>query len=301
MRMRGTALGVLGCCFGACGGDGLSREGSVRVELRAEQTVVDGLRQGDGSGQVADYAVRYDKYIVAVGDLFLARGERERHDEQVFLVDLKRVGSEGVELSQLDNLASGQWSEFSYATPVASSSAARLAGVSEQDAARMAEEGWTYWIEGVVERSEAEGGPVRFVIQVDAPTRYTECGLNGELGLSVVEGQTTSAIVSLHGDHLWFTGFNLGSEASIERRAGYLVALDEDGDGAVSTQDLARADALEFLAGYDFAGAPGGTERPIDSVLDYVRAQLSTQGHFMGEGECLWQVGDAVGGHDHDP
>jgi hypothetical protein len=94
----------------------------------------------------------------------------------------------------------------------------------------------------------------------------------------------------------WFNSFPTGSEASIERRAAWILEADADGDGRVSTEDLVALDATEVFTtqlGYSLDGAPDGIT--IDNALDFVRAQLATQGHFKGEGECIWQFDGATG------
>ena len=59
---------------------------------------------------------------------------------------------------------------------------------------------------------------------------------------------------------------------------------------AISPADLAELDERYNL------DAPFEDLLPLDDLWTYVRAQLRTQGHFEGEGEC------ALGGraHDHD-
>jgi hypothetical protein len=277
----------------------------VRVQLEAETTIVDGLDVGPGAADSQDYAVRYTKYLVAIGHVRLARsqGGDAFEDDQVYLADLTTVGSEGAELVLFEDVPSGQWDEFSYETPAASEGALRVGNVSQADADAMVENGWTYWIEGVVERPDTQGGPVAFVIQTDVETLYTDCQVNNEPGLGVAEGRTSTAQITLHGDHLWFRAFPSASEGTIERRTAWIVAADTDGDGTVSTEDLATLDATEVFTsalGYDLGGGNFEGEFVIETALDFARAQLATQGHFRGEGECVWHFGGAEGDHDHD-
>lgn len=297
-----TAVGasVLALMAAACGDGADHGHGSVRVQLEAESTIADGLEQGDDVHDARDYGVTYSKFLVAVGHITLGRDGQEVHDEHVYIADLKQVGTEGIELTVFEDLEAGQWHEFGYSTPAAGASAEPLQGVSDEDAQEMIEHGWTYWIEGTVHRPEDEGGPVDFTIQTDAETEFHDCRADGELGVAVPEDRTATAIISLHGDHLWFNGFNLGSEETIERRTGWIIEADLDEDGLVTTEELAQADASEVLAGYDLTGAPGGAEHPIETALDFARAQLATQGHFKGEGECVWSFGGEEGEHEHE-
>lgn len=284
----------------SCTEDG-GGEGSVRISLRAEETITAGLSTGSGVENTKDYAVSYSKFIVAVGHVQLGRARGgEVESEVVHIVDLKRVGEQGVEIAKFESLRAGEWDEFAFETPAAARDAVALE-VDAEDAELMREQGWTYWIEGTVERPAASGGPVDFVIQTTVPTLFYDCERDGEFGLTVVADQTATGDITIHGDHIWFNSFPTGSEGSVERRAAWLPQADVDGDGKVSSEDLAKLDATQVFTtelGYSLDGAP--QEIPIESALDFVRAQLATQGHFRGEGECIWRYGEAAGGHQHD-
>jgi hypothetical protein len=291
LGMAGAAL-LTGCDENSARG-----EGRVRVNVHADETITLGLSPED----TKDYGVTYSKFIVAVGHVQLGRaGGGTLESPGVSLVDLTRVGAQGVQIAAFDGVPAGEWDAFAFETPAAAADA-DATEAEAQDAAEMREHGWTYWIEGTVKRPEAQGGPVDFVIQTAVATRFERCELDGEPGLTVVANLTATGDVTIHGDHLWFNSFPTGSEASIERRAAWLVQADVDGDGRVSTEDLAALDATEVFTtelGYSLDGAPDGLV--IDSALDFVRAQLATQGHFRGEGECIWHFDEASGDHGHE-
>lgn len=301
---RAIIVGVTGAVLlASCEESAARGEGRVRVNVRAEETITRGLSPGSAPEDTEDYGVSYSKFIVAVGHVQLGRAGGGKHESAgVSLVDLTRVGAEGVQIAAFDGVRAGEWDAFGFETPAADQDA-ETNEVDARDAAEMREHGWTYWIEGSVERPAAQGGAVDFVIQTAVPTRFEHCELDGEPGLTVLANLTATGDITIHGDHLWFNSFPTGSEASIERRAAWLVQADVDGDGHVATEDLAALDATEVFTtelGYSLDGAPDGLV--IDSALDFVRAQLATQGHFRGEGECIWHF-DAASGestHDHD-
>jgi hypothetical protein len=290
-----TMLGgcLLAAVLAGCGGEDGEGEGKVRVLLESEETIREGLDPGSEDENTRDHAVRYTKYLAVVGHVELARsGGGSAALDDVLVADMKQVGAEGVQLGVLDGLAAGEWDRFGFQTPAAAAGAKAGPGVSAADLATMIAEGWTYWIEGVVEGEERD---VKFVIQTDVPTTFESCELDGEPGVTVVEGSPQSATITLHGDHIFFNAFPTGSEGSIERRAAWVVAADADGDGNVSTEDLRALDASEVFTstlGYSLDGAP----IPIVNALDFVRAQLATQGHYKGEGECIWHFEGASGG-----
>ena len=286
---RTERLSFLLMLLAACGG-GEADAGTVRIELHAEDSITNGLSTGSDVENTKDYAVSYSKFIVTVGNLQLGQSTSGKHlqSETLSVVDLTRVGEQGVEIATFERVRAGQWDRFGFETATANKGV-RAIEVDPGDVEQMIEHGWTYWIEGRVERTPREGGPVDFVLQTAVPTLFDNCELDGEPGLTVVANQTATGDITIHGDHLWFNSFPTGSEGSVERRSAWLVQADTDGDGRVSTEDLAALDATEVFTtelGYSLDGAPPGIV--IDNALDFVRAQLATQGHFKGEGECIW-------------
>lgn len=286
MSIAKYALGALLLSTLGCGGDDGAGSGSLRVKVSAEDTISGGLSAGSGEEDTRDFGVTYTKYLVAIGRVKLARTDRgeSREDPQLYVADLRQVGVSGVDLVKLDGLSTGQWDQFGYETGTAAADTKVLPGVSAADAQEMVAKQLTYWIEGTVDRPEK---PVRFVLQVAAPTRFSSCESNAQQGVAVVEGGQSTSALTLHGDHLWFDSLPTGSEQTVMRRAAWLVQADSDGDGLVRTEDLAAVPAEQVFPstlGYNLSGS----DRPISTALDFVRAQLASQGHLDGEGECVW-------------
>jgi len=276
-----SLLGALGC-----GDEGEGGAGTLRIQLAAEASILAPISVGPGPEQMRDCAVSYSKFLVALGRVELAssRASERRRDERMFVADMKQVGEQGLELVQLTGLAAGQWDGFGFETPAAASTAQALGAVSPGDLAEMIEKGLTYWVEGSAACPERT---VSFSFQVAVPTLFYACESDGEPGVAVSGGATSTATITLHGDHLWFDSLPSASEGSVMRRAAWLLQVDADGDGKVSTADLAnvRAEAaFPSSLGYNLSGAT------IGSALDFVRAQLATQGHLNGEGECQWRA-----------
>jgi hypothetical protein len=86
---------------------------------------------------------------------------------------------------------------------------------------------------------------------------------------------------------LFFNGFPEAEESSVLRLAQWLADCDLDLDGRVTVDELGRIHPDELWEldpeRYQLGGSP---LTPLDTMLDYVTAQLKTQGHFQGEGEC---------------
>lgn len=270
-------------CVDAAGGSG-----QLRVVLAAEETIDDGLKAGPDPEDTKDFGVTYTKYLAVLGAVKVARTAPARAlaTTGVFIADMRQVGQQGVPLATFDHVQAGQWDQFGFATPAALPGYQTLAGATDADAQLMIEKQWTYWIEGTVNRP---GKPVSFVLQLAVPTVYTDCESNGQPGVSVSEGGVSTATITLHGDHLWFDSLVAGYESTVVRRTQWLVDADTDGDGKVVTEDLAKLPAetaFPSSKGYNLSGGA----IPIANALDFVRAQLATQGHFNGEGACQPQL-----------
>ncbi|MFO7563756.1 MAG: hypothetical protein R6X02_14015 [Enhygromyxa sp.] len=309
----------------ACTEDQAGR-GDLRVLIEAEDVIIDGLDPGEGVENIRDgWSVRFDQYIVAIGaiDVHLSSDDHvEAEADDLFVIDLSAISAAGESLWSLTDLQAGRW-EFSYATRGAGDGATRHANVSEDDFSLMAAEDLTYLIRGRIEQtdgkscppaslatppaealaegSNAAGDPcypapvVSFEIAAEAETRYGPCEVDEVPGFSVTAGSETSVAITIHGDHLFFNGFPEGGEGGVMRLAQWLADCDLDLDGTVTQAELeaiSPSDLVELDARYQLGGSP---ITPLATMWDYVRAQLKTQGHFQGEGECPI---DGVG-HEH--
>jgi hypothetical protein len=285
----------LGCVLLiACGGP----TGDVTVLVEGEDTITNGLDpEGGEEGIVDGWTVRFDRYLVAVGDVVIERTSEDVvvSDERVQIVDLRAIGASGAVLSELEALDAERWDSFTYRTPLPAD-ATRHESAVQADFDEMVANGWTYLIEGTLMNASGQscppGGACRdatelsFRLGVDAPARFGPCeSEDGLPGVTVTEGGTTVAI-TFHGDHMFFDRFPAGAEV-IERRAQWLADADTDADGAITRAELEAIEAGELFPSslYSLSGAP----LSIVTAWDYVRAQVTTQGHFQGEGECPWE------------
>lgn len=309
------AVACLGLLATGCGSDDTAGSGSLTVLLESEDVVVEGLEPGDGGENIADgWAVDFEKYVVAIGDIdvHLSTDESvEREAGEVFAVDLTAVPAGGLSLWSLEGLPEGRW-EFNYSTPGAGHGAERHESVEPADYEQMVESDWTYLIDGVLTQAGGESCPpaalatpqgesngntrggnecydapsVRFQFGASAETVFGPCEIDEVPGFAVPAGGSQTVAATLHGDHLFFNGFPEGDEGGITRLAQWLADCDLNLDGMVTQEELAAiapAQLPEIDDRYQLGGSP---ITPLDTMYDYVRAQLKTQGHFQGEGEC---------------
>lgn len=298
-----------------CSGD--AGRGDLRVLVEAEDVILDGLDPGEGVESIRDgWAVRFDQYIVALGPIGVSTNMSPWiTGDEVHVIDLTAIPAAGESLWTLSGLQEGRW-EFFYSTSSAliGDGALRHPTVSEDDFAWMDAEALTYLIRGTIEQaggkscppaslatppdgavadgSNAAGDPcyaapmVAFEIAANAATQFGPCEVDEVPGFGVTAGNETSVAITIHGDHLFFNGFPEGAEGGVMRLAQWLADCDLDLDGNVTRAELeaiSPSDLVEIDDRYQLGGSPLS---PLTNMWTYVRAQLKTQGHFQGEGEC---------------
>lgn len=285
------------CVVAGCGAG--TDHGEVTVLLQAEDTITLGLDAGSGRENIVDgWTVRFDKYLVAVGNVKLGRDVHhiEVHDPTRRVYDLTRIPQSDWQLTMLTGVEAKRYDFFGYEV-VGADVAERHESVTPPDYEAMVDHGASYLIEGFLTRDEEHIG---FRLVVPNATQYGPCELDGTPGVAVTGGGTTAVGITFHGDHLFFDSF--GSH-DVRRRASWLAEADLDASGHVDDEELAAirgADLAALLPGDRYA-LGGWTAFPIESAFDFLRAQLHTQGHYQGEGHCVWSVDGTRGGHDdHD-
>jgi hypothetical protein len=275
--------------------------GDLTLVLQAEDTITGGLEPGTGEENIVDgWTAQYSKFIIAIGDVRIARSgsDVELREPTVTVIDLALLPASGLTIASFEAVDSVRWDQVFYATPSAAG-ATRHDSVSEADFDEMAANGWTYLIDGTLSNPTGEscppGGACRsatslsFRIGVPASTVFGPCQAEEGLPGVTVTRSGATASATIHGDHMFFDVFPSGAEI-VERRAQWLANADTDGDGAITAEELMGIDAAELLptSTHRLAGSP----IPIETPWDFVRAQLSTQGHFQGEGECPWAIAE---------
>lgn len=294
MKIWATCAALL---VAAC--DGVTTS-DLTVLLDAEDSITEGLDPGtEPENVVDDWTVRFSKYVMSIGDLRFERTATSSAlgSGEVTVVDLAALPASGVELTRFEMVSVGRWDVFEYAVVRPSDGARPHESVSGEDFEAMIENGWTHLIEGTLESPSGQSCPpdeacrpaprLSFRFAASVETRFGPCQAeDGLAGVTITAGGGIASI-TIHGDHVFFDRFPSGAEV-VRRRAQWLADADTDGDDAVTPEELMAIDAAALFpsATYDLAGAG----IPIETAWDFVRAQLSTQGHFQGEGECPWTL-----------
>lgn len=316
-RLTGRAALLTGIFAAAgCSDSAGGAVGKVRVLVESEDTITEGLEAGPGPDNIHDgWNVHFDQYLAALGNVELRQSRNP--DERAtaagfFVIDLTKLSAQGDTLWELDELEPGRW-EFHYELGPGDRDLERHGSVVRADYQRFEDEGLTYLIRGTLEKEDGVSCPpsrhamppsdasvsgengagdtcyhndvIAFEWAVSVPTSFGPCEVDGLPGVSVPEGGTATVAVTLHGDHLFFNGFPTGTEGGITRLAQLWADADLDIDGELTRSELESltpSDMPEFDERYQV----GGTPLVLDSLWTYARAQLSTQGHMDGEGEC---------------
>lgn len=274
--------------------------GTVQVFVEAEDTIPNGLEPGDGEEQVVDgWTVRYDRFLVTVGDFTAARsdGTEQLSAPTIYVVDLLNLPAGGLVLAEFADVEATRWDDVAYSLPNATADALAAEGTDAADLQLMIDAGFSLYIEGEISKPDGQACPagdpdacltapaVRFAWGLAAGTRFADCAPpTGALGFAVPSGGAAQVKPTIHGDHWFFTNLTQGAELT-QRRAQWIADADLDLDGETTLEELRAIPAANLFPaelGYNLSGAI----LPIVTAYDYLEAQARTLGDFQGEGEC---------------
>lgn len=298
--------------------------GSLEVRIAAEDVITEGLQPGDGASEIQDgWSVRFNRYLVTIGeiDLHASNGAKPSvQNRDVYVVDLTKIPSSGLALWSFEELAQGRW-EFSYQTASHDKTLQRHESVTQEDYDQVKAEEWTYYIDGVIEQEDGQSCPplalvdpgdrtpngsksgendcydvseIRFSFGADADTLFGPCEIDGVTGVAITANVKQTASITIHGDHLFFNGFPEGAEGGVKRLVQWLADCDLNLDGLVTQAELEAITPAQLPELDDRFQLGGSPITPLQNMYTYVQAQLKTQGHFQGEGEC------PIDGLEHD-
>ena len=274
--------------FAGCG----SGDGNLSVLIEAEESIPDGLQAGDGEEDIRDgFDISYSRYIVTLGNVAMSQldGADFQSSAVVVVADLTSLPSTLPELTSFDGIPTGQYTGFGFETPPADADVVNLNAVEDAEIEAMIANGWSYIIEGTITQV-SNGASKNFLIETDVPSVYSDCAVEGlEPGVNV--SSNSSVDITLHGDHMFFNGFP-EEEGNVVRLAQWLWDIpDVDSDEVLTQVDFEAATDIATLYPSPPTGVyelTGGPIAPITNAWDFIRAQLGTQGHIFGEGECEW-------------
>jgi len=278
-------LSVLGLLAG-CGDDTgtTADKGAAQVFVEPEETIPGGLAAGTGEEDVQDgWAVTYDRFLVSIGNFRAGRSDATETlaEPDSYVLDLLQAPAGGYVITTFEDVSAVRWDRFGFDLPNATASAKTLAPTTAEDAKLLADNGWSVYFEGKIEK---EGVVKTFKWGLPAGTSFDDCmNEGGTPGFAVPSGGSTQVKPTIHGDHWFFNNVTAGAEVT-KRYAQYIADADANADGETTIDELKALKAADAFpaAEYNLAGAL----EPIETAYDYVLAQARTLGDFQGDGEC---------------
>ena len=278
-----AVVGLVGC------GNADKGSGTLRVSVSGEEAALTGYPVGSGDDEIAfadGWTLRF-KQVVASFSAFELRtsdGDDAGLDAGPVVADL-HLGEP--ELWQFDDVTAQRWDRVGYRYQPPTSKARKANAVDSDTIQRMADEGYSLYIE-----AEVEKGSKRVELQYGFKFEVTQTrcvnGMDETDGIVVSDGAVNEAQITVHLDHLFFDSFatddaklRFDSMAAVAPASGPLTLADLAKQTNLS--DLKDSSGKSLSLTYD----PGSELKPTPNNLeDYVIAAATTTGHWNGEGHC---------------
>lgn len=288
------ALGALGalalttaCSSSNDSGDSAGN-GAVQIFVVPEDSVREGLEPGTDGENIQDgWTIRYDRYLVTVGNFRAKRSDTGASigDPRVFVLDLLNAPSSGYVVSELSGIAAGRWDKFGYDVANAKPGAITLAPTKQTDVDFMIAGGYSVYFEGSAEKGSDK---ISFKWGFAAGTSFDDCATDDGLpGFAVPNGGTVQVKPTLHGDHQFFDNVTQGVEIT-KRLAEWVKTCDADTNKELTIAELKACPIAKALPTppYDLTSVRDQDGDGVITVFDYVSTQMRTFGDFQGDGEC---------------
>ncbi len=272
----------------ACGSD--DETGTAQIFVVPEDTIPDGLDPGTELENIHDgWTIRYDRYLVAVGNFRAKRSDtgESLSDPTLFVLDLKNAPTNGYVVKEFQNVAAVRWDKFGFDIPNAKTGASTLPPTAQADVDFMITNGYSVYYEGSGEKDTTK---ITFKFGFAAGTSFDDCATpppNELPGFAVPSGGTVPVKPTLHGDHQYFSNVTQGVEIT-ERLAQWLMTCDADMNKDLTIAELKACDAATALPTppYDLTSVKDQDGDMKITVYDYVNKQMRTFGDYEGDGEC---------------
>ena len=287
--MKHPSLAALGVSLAACGCGGGS--GTVDVSLWGEEFIeqqIGPARDAADEGGIQNgWTVRFTRFLVHVADFTVASstGATGGALSGGRVYDLHTTPGAAVPWGRIANADAGRMDRVSFRL-VAPTGASVRGNATEADVATLRAGGFSVYVEGNAQRAGMTA-PITFRWGFTNAVRFERCvGDSDQPGLAIPSGGTARAQITIHGDHLFYDSLTGETDAmgnSLTRlRFDAFAAADRNGDGEVTLAELAMVDLSTLPTGQYGTGSFSG----VNTLRDFVTAQVNSLGHFNGEGEC---------------
>lgn len=314
MRFEVKAVFLMMMVLGSFSVGCKSTDSRIDLFMTAEDSITEGLSAGTGADQIVDgWNAEYSRFIISINKIRLQTSatdsqsfgpgwrsseEFEQDKNGATLLDLRKIPTLGVNIYS-DVIPYGRYSAVGY--DIKHASVASFNSISDADAAEIGKASISLWVSGTLSKADGQSciqeatgkvckpaNLIRFDWPLDVGTRFKQCGAKeGAKGVVTVLGGTSTAKVTIHGDHWFFTNFG-HDEDKIQRRAQWIANCDLNRDGVVTIAELKQVKFSDVFDAslYSTEGASLAAGASIQTAYDYLVAQTRSLGHFDNDGEC---------------
>lgn len=294
LLLGGLGLAVLAGCDSD---EAAAGSGAVRLLAGGGTAITEGFPSQEGAitHAFADgWTLRFDRYLLVIGAVSLSApgGGVTAEWRGPAVLDLAAAQGPDQVLTTLDDVsATRQDVAFELVRATAD---ARPASATAADVALLAENGWSFYVEGSAEKA---GRTVTFALGFDAAARYSACtnGVDGTRGLAPINNSVVDGYIYSHAVHLfWDTLGETEQALRFDALAAVADADDHVTAEALKAQDLNNlvdADGQPLL-GDD--GAPlfyrdnGLLARDEQTLHGFIAEGVRQSFHFNGVGLCRY-------------
>jgi len=270
-----------------CGESPGTVEASIWGEEFIEQQIGPASGPADEAGIQNGWTVSFTRFLVHVADFTVASSTGAAGGSlpggRVF--DLHTTTGSAAPFGTLPDIAAGRMDRVSFRLVPATATAVR-GNATEADVAALRAGGFSVYVEGTANRA-GRTAPLTFRWGFTNAIRFEQClGDADQPGLAIPSGGTARAQITIHGDHFFYDSLTGETDAmgnSLTRlRFDAFAAADANTDNEVTLAELAAVDLSTLPTGQYGTGSLSG----VNTLRDFVTAQVNALGHFNGEGEC---------------
>ncbi len=292
MRVRTTFILAIALASAACTDDGSVGAGTLVIAISGEEASRGGYPVGSGDEVIAfedGWTLEFQKVVVSLANFTLktSDGEDAALESGAIVADLHQGEPE---LWKFEDVPARRWDRVGYRYTPPSERTARANEVEATDLERMANMGWSLYIEATAQHGERN---VRLQFGFPLEVEMSRCidARDETDGVVVEAGGVNEAQITVHLDHLFFDSYAT-DEAALRFEPMAAVAQES---GLLQLEDLRQQDNLSDLVDaegqpLDLAYDPGSSFDPVpDNLEQYVMAAATTTGHWNGEGHCVYE------------
>ncbi len=249
----------------------------VRFTTWGEEYIEDKLpaQVGMENGFVDGWSVKYSKFLLVFKDITVAdtKGTVASKQPGAKAYDLTRKGP--VEVYSA-SIPAGKYEQVSYA--IAPDANVTAGNIDDADLALLKSRNASLLVIGAATKGAVTK---TFEWTFTSDTNYLDCekAEMGGKGVMLTVGTTTTAQLTIHGDHFFYDDLQ---SPDTKLRFDAIASADLNADNKVTLDELQAVQLTSLPAGQYGTGSVSS----VKNLRDFVTSLARTVGHYEGEGEC---------------